>query len=78
MPEIDGRTYVAIAGSDVSARDGMFLEVWDGEVQIIEVFYSDADGTMAFTAYREDLPLPIVEWAIVEGKARLVPSDKVS
>jgi len=77
MPEIDGRTYDAAVGSDVSSRDGMFLEIWDGEDLIIVVFYSDADGTMTFTAYREDLPLPVVEWAIVEGKARLVPEAKV-
>jgi len=73
MPEIAGRKYRAVVGSDVSARDGMFLELYDAEEQLLEVFYDDGNGEMTFTAYREDLPLPVVEWAIAEGKARLIP-----
>jgi len=52
---------------------GMYLEISDGAEQLIEVFYSDADGLMTFSAYRQDLPLALVEWAIAEGKSRLTP-----
>lgn len=51
----------------------MYLEISDGAEQLIEVFYSDADGLMTFSAYRQDLPLALVEWAIAEGKSRLTP-----
>jgi hypothetical protein len=74
MPEIAGRQYKMIVGSDVSERDGMFLELYDdNEESILEVFYSDADGSLTFTAWRQDLPLAVVEWAIAEGKCRLIP-----
>ncbi|HEY0646757.1 hypothetical protein [Phenylobacterium sp.] len=73
MPEIAGRQYEVIVGSDVAERDGMYLELYDAAEQILEVFYSDADGSMTFSAFRSDLPLAVVEWAIAEGKARLIP-----
>lgn len=73
MPEIDGRQYELIVGSDVSERDGMYLEIYEGPDQILEVFYSDGDGSMTFSAYKQDLPLGVVEWAIAEGKVRLTP-----
>ena len=73
MPKIAGRQYKVVVASDVSDRDGMCLELYDAEEQILEVFYSDADGAMTFSVYRQDLPLPVVEWAIAEGKARLIP-----
>ena len=74
MPKLDGREYEVVVGSDVSDRDGMYLELYEAEEQLLEIFYSDADGTMTFTAYRHDLPLAVVEWAIVEGRARLTPT----
>jgi hypothetical protein len=73
MPEIAGRRYEMIVGTDVATRDGEFLELYDGEEQVLEVFYSDIDGSTTFTAYRQDLPLLVVEWAIAEAKARLTP-----
>jgi len=73
MPEIAGRQYEVIVGSDVAERDGMYLELYDAAEQILEVFYSDADGSMTFSAFRSDLPLVVVEWAIAEGKTRLMP-----
>ena len=63
MPEIGGRKYDVIVGSDVAERDGMYLELYDEAEQILEVFYSDADGSMTFSGYRQDLPLDVVEWA---------------
>jgi len=73
MPEIAGRQYEVIAGSDPPESDGMYLELYEAAEQLLEVFYSDADGSMTFSAYRQDLPLVVVEWAIAEGKARLTP-----
>jgi len=62
-----------VVGSDVSERNGMFLELYDAEDLILEIFYSDTDGSMTLSAYRPDLPLSVVEWAIAEGKIRLIP-----
>ena len=73
MPEVAGRQYDVIVGSDVAERDGMFLKLYDAAEQILEVFYSDTDGSMTFSAFRLDLPLAVVEWAITEGKVRLPP-----
>ena len=77
MPEIDQERYQAMIGSDTSDRDGMYLEVWEAKEQLLEVFYSDLDGAMTFTAYRPDIPLHVVEWAIAEAKGRLPPESKV-
>jgi len=71
MPEIQGRQYDVIVGSDVAERDGMSLEVYEGEALMLKIFYSDADGSMTFSAHQQDLPLAVVEWAIGEGKRRL-------
>lgn len=73
MPGIGGREYSVTVGSDVAERDGMYPELYEGAEPILEVFYSDADGSMTFTAYRPNLPLGVVEWAIAEGKSRLTP-----
>lgn len=73
MPEIGGRRYEVIIGSEVTERDGMYLELHEAAEHILEVFYSDVDGSMTFSAFRTDLPLEVVEWAIAEGKARLTP-----
>jgi len=37
------------------------------------VFYSDRDGSMTFTGYCADLPLPLVERLIAHAKKRLTP-----
>ncbi|RZJ46034.1 MAG: hypothetical protein EON86_00235 [Brevundimonas sp.] len=71
---MDGRDYRVLIVSDLSHRDGMHLELYEAEDQRLEIFYSDADGAMTFTACRPDLPLAVVEWAIVEGRARLTPT----
>lgn len=68
------RQYDVIVGSDVAERDGMYLELYERAEQILEVFYSDVDGLMTFSSYRQDLPLAVVEWAIAEAKDRLKPT----
>ncbi len=70
---LDSRYHVVV-GSDVSTRDGMYLEISEGRELVLEVFYSDTDDTMSLTAHRTNVPLPLVEWAIAEAKVRLTPS----
>lgn len=67
-----GRRYGIYMQSDVH-RDGMALELM-GETEhphalVLEVFYSDADGELTLTAYREAVPLEFVER--VTSQARL-------
>ncbi|MDF2998709.1 MAG: hypothetical protein K0R27_4346 [Xanthobacteraceae bacterium] len=73
---IEGRSYALQRGSDI-IRDGMFLELHDrtdadGEC-LAEIFYSDQTNDMVFTAFKEDLPLPAVEWLIAQARALLPP-----
>lgn len=52
----------------------MYLEVDDAAgARLAEVFYHDGDHTMTFTGCCDDLPLPLVEWMIVQAKERLFP-----
>lgn len=74
--EFDGRRYEVLLGSDVQ-NDGMYLEmsdVTDGAPEVVLfAFYSDSDGHMTFSAYREELPFAAVEWFLSEAKQRLSP-----
>lgn len=73
-----GVTYTMVLGSDI-VRDGMYLELFEGTQEgalLAEVFYSDQTHTMAFTAFREDLPLEAVEWIIAQAKVRLPPVER--
>lgn len=73
MIEISRQSYGVTVGSDIQ-RDGMYLEIDDDAGAVLaEVFYHDGDHTMTFTGYRDDLPLPLVEWMIVQAKKRLIP-----
>jgi hypothetical protein len=76
--KLRGRTIAVTMGSDVP-RDGMYLELfYDGhehENSIAEVFRSDRDGSMTFSAFEPEIPLEVVEWLISEGKRRLPPSS---
>lgn len=71
MPRFDGQDYEALIGSDIH-RDGMYLEVTErGGRDVAEIFLSDANGSMVLTTFGNTLPLPLVEWMIVEAKRRL-------
>lgn len=73
MIEILGQSYGVTVGSDIQ-RAGMYLELEnDAKAVLAEVFYNDRDGSMTFTGYQPDLPLPLVEWLIAHGKERLMP-----
>ncbi len=73
--ELKGLKFRSIMGSDVS-RDGMFLELAEDSNHanlLLEVFYSDRDGSMTLSAFAEAIPLPIVQEFISEAQRRLPP-----
>lgn len=78
--EVDGRTYAFYRASDVE-RDGMALELMDETVHphklVMEVFYSDVDGTFSVSSFREAIPLELVELLISNVRERLLPADQI-
>ncbi|WP_417230216.1 hypothetical protein [Brevundimonas sp.] len=70
------REVVWTMGSDVQ-RDGMYLLFfyagYEHENPVAEVFYSDQDGAMSFSAFEPDLPLEVVERLISEARKALPP-----
>ncbi|NKB58005.1 MAG: hypothetical protein GKS00_16910 [Alphaproteobacteria bacterium] len=74
--DINGRRYSYVIGSDL-VRDGMYLELSDETKEptdILEIFYSDQTHTMTMTAFRENIPIEVVEWALQQARARLPSS----
>jgi hypothetical protein len=73
---LGGRSYELIRASDVG-RDGLGLELWDvtggANEQVLEAFYFDTDGSTTLSAYREDLPLDLVEWFTRKARELLPP-----
>jgi len=74
--EFDGRSYELVFGNDVE-RDGVYLElsdVADADPHVVlDAFCWEPDGRITGSAYREDVPLEIVEWFIAETRRRLAP-----
>ena len=72
--KVRGRDVSYTMGSD-NLRDGMYLMLFHSddphEAAIAEVFYSDQNGTMTFSAFEKNLPLDVVEWLIEEAHKRL-------
>ncbi len=61
--------------SDVSGdRDGIGIEVLDGEDIILEIFRDDSKKTREVTFFKEDVPLELVEQSIQLFKAE-IPHD---
>jgi hypothetical protein len=69
------KRYRTVIGSDPQ-RDGMYLELWErkSDVVVLEAFYSDVDGSMEFTHYREDVPAEVQSWFEQEARRRLPPA----
>lgn len=63
-----------IIASDVSGRNGIGLEVWYHDQQILEIFRDDDKTIQTITTFQKDLPLGLVEKAILAFKAK-VPQD---
>lgn len=72
--------YEILRGSDV-IRDGMYLEASISRPgmrdQVLEIFYSDIDGSFTISYCRDDLPMELVEYMIVNAKTALPPDRKV-
>jgi len=74
IPEFIRERYEVVIASDV-ARDGMALELWDvptGQL-LIEVFYSDENGTMTTKQFRNNVPYEVSEWLLEEAQRQLPP-----
>ena len=74
---IDGRDYLLVVGSS-GEPDGMFLECTlqsDGTKVLIEVFYSDEDGSLTIQTSGAKLPLALVKHVIAEAERRLPPAS---
>ena len=75
--ESEGRHFEVLMASDV-VRDGMGLELTDlGQTSgpALEIFCSDEDGSMTFSALRAvDVPLEILTRFVEEARAKLPPS----
>lgn len=74
-----GRRYDMYVQSDIQ-RDGISLELMDetdsSHILVLEVFYADVDAKLTLSAYREDIPLELVENVIAKAKLRLPPTEK--
>ena len=69
--------YEILRGSDV-IRDGMYLEasilrpgIRD---QVLEIFYSDINGHFTISYCKDDLPMELVEYMIINAKMALPPN----
>jgi hypothetical protein len=74
---VNGRELEVMRGSDI-VRDGMFLEIStvndDRRNILVEVFFSDVDGTFTFTCDAPfSLPLEVIESLIAEARTLLPP-----
>ena len=60
--EHQGRQFSTVRGSDV-VRDGMFLELSEAgsSSPLMEVFYSDADGSFSIRGFGGSVPLSVAE-----------------
>lgn len=78
--EADGRRFEVLMASDVQ-RDGMALELTDldqerGPGPALEIFWSDVDSKLTFSAHRAiDVPLGILSRFVDEAVRSLPPSS---
>ena len=77
--DVEGRTFECIIASDV-VRDGLGVElnelrdgIW---VTVAEVFRSDVDGSVTFSALEPELPFAAVQILVEWARDRLVPRDE--
>ena len=74
--EHQGRQFSTVRGSDV-ARDGMFFELSEegSSSVLMEVFYSDADGSFSLQGFGGSVPLAVAEQFIASARQLLPPSS---
>jgi hypothetical protein len=51
----------------------MGFEAWEGDKQVAELFYWDADGRATFSCFVDDLPVELVGYMISEGLEQITP-----
>jgi len=75
--QIHSIEYEITRGSDVSNRDGMFLEAsikgTQPLIQVAEVFFSDKSGRFYVNCFVPDVPMELVEHLINQAKRLLPP-----
>jgi hypothetical protein len=78
MISVAGRDYEILFGSDI-IRDGFYAEVSDvtggDRTPVLEAFHSDQTGEITLSAFRESLPIKLVDELITVCKQRLPPSE---
>jgi hypothetical protein len=71
MDKLLGR-YTVVIASDVSGdRDGIGIEVFDGEEMIMDIFRDDSKGTREISTFSNDVDLELVEAAIAVFKKEI-------
>jgi hypothetical protein len=75
--EYQGKLYTTLRASDL-VRDGMALEFSSGSETVAEIFYSDVSGEFTISVFTQDLPLPVIEQFIAEGRGLLPPAPENS
>ena len=53
-----------IVASEVSDRDGIGIEIFQGDDLALEIFRDDTKKTREITLYKKDLPLELIEKSI--------------
>jgi hypothetical protein len=81
--DVNGRRYEVVMASDV-ARDGMALELTDldavpGPGPALQIFWSDVDRSMTFTAHHPvDMPLEVLSRFVDTATRSLPPNGAAS
>jgi hypothetical protein len=66
--------YKVVVASDVCDRDGVGIEVYDGEKLIIEIFRDDTKQLRQISLHKRDVELRLIETSIAAFK-EAVPWD---
>jgi hypothetical protein len=63
-PFMSSKTEKIIVASDVNPRDGIGVELYDGDTLLVEIFRDDTERTRTVTVFQENVPLERMERAI--------------
>ena len=64
--------YTVVVASDVSGdRDGIGIEVFDGEKMIMDIFRDDTKRTRKISTFNNDIDIELVEAAIAAFKKEI-------
>lgn len=68
------KTEKVIVASDVNPRDGIGVELYDGDKLLVEVFRDDTERTRTVTVFQENVPLERME-RVIELFKKEIPWD---